>query len=83
MLLKSSYFSVRIRAPEYVDVGGYVNVEFDHQILSPRFAVMLGTFDAIKSMSSVFTREKSFKLAELIFLESILLSAGNCVLHLA
>ena len=60
-----------------------MNVEFDHHVLSPRFAAMLGTFDALKSMSSVFTREKSFKLAELIFLESILLSAGNCVLHLA
>ena len=59
------------------------NVEFIHQVLSPRFAVMLGTFDALKSMSPDFTREKSFELAELIFLESILLSAGNCVLRLA
>ena len=55
-----------------------MNVEFDHQVLSPKFAVVLGTFDAIESMNSVFTREKSF-----FFLESILLSAGNCVLHLA
>ena len=60
-----------------------MNVEFDHHVLSPRFAVMLGSFDAIESKSSVFTREKFFELAELILLESILLSAGNCVLRLA
>ena len=60
MLLQSSYFSVSIRAPEYDDVGSYVNVEFDHQVLSPRFAVMIGTFDAIKSVSTVFIREKFF-----------------------